>query len=107
MPEIALERVVFREPVYVPSGRAPESDEHPAVYASKETVIGCWPKPTTMMSRQHYLIWLDRDFGEITLEHPESHERETYPISNVLQYRVKRAVKVAAAPKPAKGKAAA
>lgn len=102
MSVVELERVVFREGVYVPAGRLPEGEEDAAIYGSKENVIGCWKRPTQLMSKQHFRITLDRDVGEVMLEHPVTHEIESIPISNVLQYRVKRTPKAKAEAKGGK-----
>lgn len=84
----ACERIVFREPVSLPAGVLPEKEGAPPKYDSNEKIVGSYPRPSTMMAKQHYHLWVDKGV-EAILEHPRTGEREFVPWTNVQSYRPK------------------
>ena len=106
---VALERVVFRESIDCPGPTA--KDGLPPIYPERAKVLGCYAKPSSMMAKQAYNLFLDEETGAVVVEFPVSKEREWIPRENIVQFRPLKpetiaarsaAEKAAAAPKAAK-----
>ena len=98
---IKLERVVFREPIDCPGQSS--RDGAPPQYPVRDKIVGCYPKPTSMMAKQPYNLFFDPELDAVIVQHPDSREEEEVPRAMVAQWRRLRPQ----APKAeAKGKAA-